>query len=93
MSLSPLSVNPTTEGVIREPEEFTRTFGDEPSITATTEFVVPRSIPIILAIFYSFRFIAYSQYIENSNDLNVQKVCQLEGIDGLERLTACISRG
>jgi hypothetical protein len=45
-----LSVKPTTEGVIREPEELIKTFGEEPSITATTEFVVPKSIPIILAI-------------------------------------------
>jgi hypothetical protein len=45
-----LSVKPTTEGVSREPEELIRTFGAEPSITATTEFVVPKSIPMILAI-------------------------------------------
>jgi hypothetical protein len=32
------------------PDELTSTFGEEPSITATTEFVVPRSIPMILAI-------------------------------------------
>jgi hypothetical protein len=49
-TLSPLSVKPTTDGVSREPEELIKTFGDEPSITATTEFVVPKSIPIILAI-------------------------------------------
>jgi hypothetical protein len=49
-SLSPLSVKPTTEGVSREPDELISTFGAEPSITATTEFVVPKSIPMILAI-------------------------------------------
>jgi hypothetical protein len=50
-SLSPLSVKPTTEEVSREPEELISTFGVEPSITATTEFVVPKSIPMILDIF------------------------------------------
>jgi hypothetical protein len=49
-SLSFLSVNPQTLGVMREPDEFTSTLGAEPSITAITEFVVPKSMPIILAI-------------------------------------------
>ena len=40
------SVNATTEGVVRAPSEFSITRGCEPSITATHEFVVPRSIPI-----------------------------------------------
>jgi hypothetical protein len=44
-------VKPTTEEVSREPEELISTFGVEPSITATTEFVVPKSIPMILDIF------------------------------------------
>jgi hypothetical protein len=66
MSLSPLSVKPTTEGVSREPEELIKTLGEEPSITATTEFVVPKSIPIILAItnFLSL-FIACHLYVKN----------------------------
>jgi hypothetical protein len=45
-----LSVKPTTEGVSREPEALINTFGVGPSITATTEFVVPKSIPMILAM-------------------------------------------
>jgi hypothetical protein len=55
---SPLSVKPTTDGVSREPDELINTFGVLPSITETTEFVVPKSIPIILfvAIFSSFSF-------------------------------------
>jgi hypothetical protein len=32
------------------------TSGFPPSITATTEFVVPRSIPITFAIYFSFDF-------------------------------------
>ena len=43
--------NPTTDGVSRPPSSLMSTFGSLPSITATTEFVVPRSIPMIFAIF------------------------------------------
>src|SRR5580692_4959385 len=47
---SPLLVIPTTEGVVRAPSWLGITVGSPPCITATTEFVVPRSIPIILLI-------------------------------------------
>src|ERR1700722_13181779 len=47
---SPLLVKPTTEGVVRPPSSLGITLGSPPSITATTEFVVPKSIPIIFAI-------------------------------------------
>src|SRR6478609_5761886 len=43
---SPSFVNATTDGVVRPPSELGITTGSPPSITATTEFVVPRSIPI-----------------------------------------------
>ena len=43
----PLSINATTEGVVRAPSELGITTGSLPSITATHEFVVPKSIPII----------------------------------------------
>jgi hypothetical protein len=71
-----LSVKPTTEGVSLEPEEFIRTFGEVPSITATTEFVVPKSIPIILAM---FKFLSpfYSFIHKDTVVVNVQKLCQL----------------
>src|SRR5882757_4830127 len=49
-STSPLSVNATIEGVVRAPSAFSITFGALPSITATQELVVPRSIPIALAM-------------------------------------------
>src|SRR5271156_6033514 len=49
-SRSPLFVNATTEGVVRPPSSFGITFASPPSITATQEFVVPKSIPIIFAI-------------------------------------------
>src|SRR6516164_6449436 len=47
---SPVFVMATTEGVVREPSWLGITTGSPPCITATTEFVVPRSIPIILLI-------------------------------------------
>ncbi len=37
----------TTEGVRREPSSLVMTTGSFPSITATTELVVPRSMPMI----------------------------------------------
>ena len=47
---SPLSTKATTLGVVRLPSLLVITTGSLPSITATQEFVVPRSIPIILPI-------------------------------------------
>jgi hypothetical protein len=45
-SRCPSSVNATTDGVVRPPSAFGMTSARPPSITAaTTEFVVPRSIP------------------------------------------------
>src|SRR6266478_6338090 len=49
-SRSPVLVMATTEGVVRAPSWLGITTGSPPCITATTEFVVPRSIPIILLI-------------------------------------------
>src|SRR5258708_40311106 len=47
---SPSFVNATTEGVVRPPSELGITVGESPSRTATTELVVPRSIPTTLLI-------------------------------------------
>ena len=41
-------VNATTEGVVRPPSWFAITVGWPACITATTELVVPKSIPITL---------------------------------------------
>src|SRR5437762_1233686 len=49
-SRSPLFVNATTDGVIRPPSAFGMIVGSPPSIYATAEFVVPRSIPITRGI-------------------------------------------
>src|SRR6185369_13303429 len=46
--VSPDSVNPTTDGVRFDPCLLGMTLTSLPSITATTEFVVPRSMPTIL---------------------------------------------
>ena len=47
---SPLFAKATTDGVIRPPSAFVMTWGSPPSIAATAEFVVPRSMPMILPI-------------------------------------------
>lgn len=49
--LSPSLVKATTEGVVLAPYEFSMTLGVLPSISATQELVVPRSIPIIVSPF------------------------------------------
>src|SRR6059058_3017793 len=46
-SRSPSLVNATTDGVVRPPSALGMTTGSPPSMTATTELVVPRSMPMI----------------------------------------------
>ncbi len=55
-SRSPVLENATTEGVVRFPSAFGMTTGSPPSMTATHELVVPRSIPIILLMPLLFLF-------------------------------------
>ena len=57
---SPSLEKATTEGVVRLPSALGMTTASPPSITATQELVVPRSIPMILDI------MQFLQYIENS---------------------------
>jgi hypothetical protein len=40
----------TTDGVVRPPSAFGMTVGSPPSSTATHEFVVPRSMPMVRAL-------------------------------------------
>src|SRR5919107_396222 len=47
-SRSPVFVKATTDGTVRPPSAEAMTVGSPPSITATTLFVVPRSMPMIL---------------------------------------------
>ena len=49
-SRSPESVKATIEGVVRAPSEFSMTLVSPPSMTATHELVVPRSIPMTFAM-------------------------------------------
>jgi hypothetical protein len=50
-SLSPSLVKAMTDGVVRAPYAFSITLGVLPSMTATQELVVPRSIPITTPVF------------------------------------------
>src|SRR3981081_2650592 len=52
-SRSPVLVKATTEGVVLPPSSLGMTLGSPPSMTATTEFVVPRSMPIVLPMLRS----------------------------------------
>ncbi len=52
-SRSPEAVNATTDGVVRPPSEFSITVGSPPSSTAMHELVVPRSMPMVLAMLIS----------------------------------------
>src|SRR2546421_1332314 len=51
-SRSPVLVKATTDGVVRPPSAFGMTTGSPASMTAITEFVVPRSMPTVFAIFF-----------------------------------------
>src|SRR5213596_2800808 len=55
-SRSPSLVKPTTDGVVRPPSAFGMTTGSPPSMTATTELVVPRSVRIDSAAIADFGF-------------------------------------
>ena len=60
-NFSSFSKKATTEGVVLAPSAFSKTLAWEPSIMATHEFVVPKSIPITLLIF-KILIILYSVY-------------------------------
>jgi hypothetical protein len=47
---SPDCAKATTDGVVRPPSAFSMTVGSPPSRTAMHEFVVPRSMPMVLPI-------------------------------------------
>jgi hypothetical protein len=65
---SPFFEKPTTEGSNRDPSAVEITTGSPASITATTLFVVPRSIPIILDIALSFLELSF-RIVEKSKNL------------------------
>ena len=53
--ISPSSTKAITDGVVLFPSALGITTGSLPSITETHEFVVPKSIPIILLIIFYFK--------------------------------------
>src|SRR5437867_2358498 len=77
---SAVLVNPATDGVKRLPSLLMITVGLPPSITATTEFVVPRSMPTAFAIshltivnasYCSWRDLACLQIIKRSQVVTI----------------------
>src|ERR1039458_9142833 len=62
---SPLLVKPTTDGVVRVPSWFEMTVGWPASMTATHEFVVPRSIPMIFPILQKPPQMSFSKSIRD----------------------------
>ena len=56
---SPLSMNATTEGVVRFPSLLGMTTGSLPSMTETQELVVPKSMPIIFPIMLLCNYMFY----------------------------------
>src|ERR1700744_4708074 len=52
---SPDSVNATIDGVVRAPSAFSMTLALAPSMTATQELVVPRSMPMTLLMETSYQ--------------------------------------
>src|SRR6266850_956265 len=67
-STSPSLAKATTEGVSRLPSWLGITVGVPPSMTATTEFVVPRSMPITFAIASLLSWSRRSARVRSSGD-------------------------
>src|SRR4029079_18184362 len=63
----PSSRMATTEGVVRAPSAFSITLGDLPSMIATQELVVPRSMPMILLMRILFSFLSWRTVAEASH--------------------------
>src|SRR5574341_1389991 len=76
-SRSPSLVNATTEGVVRPPSELGMTTGSPPSITATTELVVPRSMPMI---FCAIRRAPQSDVLDAESAQLVAEASRIPGI-------------
>src|SRR3989304_6317027 len=60
------------DGVVREPSEFSMTLGLPPSMIATQEFVVPRSIPMIFAMAVSLQCALRVLWECGANSLKLQ---------------------
>ncbi|MGK0138492.1 MAG: hypothetical protein ACI9DJ_001948, partial [Algoriphagus sp.] len=64
----------TIEGVVLAPSLLAMTTGSLPSITATQEFVVPKSIPIIFPMLYFLVLLIQNHVML----LDEQSICQGE---------------
>src|SRR5450759_2022195 len=96
---SPVFLNPTTEGVVRPPSSLAITLGSPPSMTATTELVVPRSMPIIfpmgacLLLLKSFKTLYFSLPLLVYNRSNIILECNVvKVLDEVEREDVAFSR-
>ena len=67
----------TDLGVVLEPSAFSNTFACVPSMTATHEFVVPRSIPMTAPLTWDADRIDHSFGITDFNIFNDSKVTTL----------------
>src|SRR5450631_3449337 len=69
---SPSFVKATIDGVVRSPSLFSITLGLPPSMMATQEFVVPRSMPIILPIVKTLSIIQTDdRYVGEVNAISI----------------------
>src|ERR1700730_15892166 len=66
--ISSRSVKATIEGVVRAPSAFSITFARFPSITATQELVVPRSIPITFVAFAMIGLLGTVPFASGASD-------------------------
>src|SRR3954452_16603970 len=78
---SPASGTATIEGVVRMPSAFSMTFAVLPSITATHEFVVPRSIPMTFPMVLSF-FLRQVGWALAAHQSKPPKIKMLANCDG-----------
>src|SRR6266853_1902990 len=69
------------EGVVRAPSEFSITLGLPPSMIATQEFVVPRSMPMIFAMSVPFPMPINPMRDMGMDDAVVQQVSLLQHVD------------
>src|ERR1700674_2772202 len=82
-SRSPSSLKATIDGVVRMPSAFSMTFDVLPSITATHEFVVPRSIPMTFPMVLTSFFLrqagwALTAHLANSPTITYSRYCDGE---------------
>src|SRR3984885_13631332 len=80
---SPSSLKATMDGVVRMPSAFSMTFGVLPSITATHEFVVPRSIPmtfpmVLISFFLRQVGWALTAHLTEPPTINYSRYCDGE---------------